>query len=202
MLLLIIVPFNNLLLAARERKKRAPREQCVSPQVKGYKNMDLDLQQLSQYASVFGFIIAVLGWLNEYRKRLHEKKMVKCSIWSTISVVKGIMNDVEKVIDEKTESDYCNKAQRGCIEAHGTLAALLRELFKEAIINEKKFSYQTILKWRASGKISSDWQQKLVMALLDAANISEKDLNEISGKYSNWDTLKKGHPCYSPHPEE
>lgn len=149
------------------------------------------LQSLASYATITSTIIAVFGWVNEYQKRKRDQLLDRRRVWASISVIKGIVSDIQVAL----KADPDNQA---CHQAHGALDDLFRELLREAISKEDKFSIKTIKIWRRSGKLSSDWQERIAFTLLDTKEMRNSEIETIPEIFMNWDQLESDHPASSP----
>ncbi|WLE98128.1 MAG: hypothetical protein QTN59_04670 [Candidatus Electrothrix communis] len=137
-------------------------------------------------ASVLSFAAFLYEKLARRQAKLEETRR----IWSEISKVKGIMGDVEKDI-------HSTGSSKRALQAHGALAILLRDLLKEAAQREKRFSLSTIRQWRGTGKLSSDWQEKLALTLLLTEEIDDEELkNEDFSKHRDADAVPTDSPVY------
>ena len=135
-------------------------------------------------------ILSLLAYFFERFLRKTAEKNETQRIWSEISKIKGIMVDVERDIQANTISS-------GALQAHGALTMLFRDLLKEAVQREKKFSIHTITIWRKTGKLSSDWQEKLALTLLhtDQIRLSESDDIDLE-KHQSADAVPHDSPVY------
>lgn len=149
---------------------------------------------ISGTASIIGVIGTILGflsWIYEKKKRKKLEEENNRRVWSDISKVKGLMENIESDL----KKDSCLS---GALMAHGNLTFMFRDLLVSAVSFEKNFSLGTIYTWRKTGKLSSDWQEKIALTILFTKEVNLDKLDEDSlNKYSSWDALPDGHPAYS-----
>ena len=155
-------------------------------------NISLDFAQT--YADIVGYIgffIALVGWIYQWRKRQDDKKQELRSIWENISIIKTIMAEIESGEEQlgKNKAKDCKDLPHEVYQAHAELAILLKNTFARAIAREKNVTLKTIIKWRKSGKLSSDWQQKCAMDILLTDELIEDELENLDEKYSTWDAI-------------
>ena len=94
--------------------------------------------------------------------------------WSQISTTKALMEDLEN-----------NDAK----QAVGKVFEQFRFLLREAIILENKFNVETIKKWRSTGKLSSQWQERQALQLLETREINAQEAKELEPEHRIWDEL-------------
>lgn len=145
-------------------------------------------------------IISIVLWYVERKKRYEVEREEKRRIWSEICKVKALMGGLERGCDNIDD----NSIQKGVLQVHGKLAFMLRDLFREAVNKERILSLETVRLWRKVGKISSDWQERIVLNLMLSEDIrmSETIDKEILNKYSDWDTIDREHPLNPNYPYE
>jgi len=130
---------------------------------------------IGSIASIIGLIIALV----QTYKLAGLKAQVKSKIWSDISTIKALMEDLEN-----------GKCEIG----HARACEQFRDLLREASLIEKNYTLDTINLWRKTGKLSSVWQQKQAMALLDKECICPEKAETLNEVYANWDAYSFDHP--------
>jgi hypothetical protein len=73
-----------------------------------------------------------------------------------------------------SELETCTAFKQGdgnLKESYGTLIELFRLLLKGAVLEEKRFTEDTIERWRSSGRLASDWQEKQARRFLRTPQI-------------------------------
>lgn len=136
-------------------------------------------------AIVAGMLGLVPWWLERDRRNKLVDEMRR-RIWSDISKVRGLMIDLEKDHD-------AGLGGPSALQAEGKLTIMLRDLLREACNNEPNLSLSTVRKWRACGKLGSDWQQELVLMLLHADEMGDEELTALGSRYGALDELPEGH---------
>lgn len=157
-------------------------------------NIDLPLDFAQTYSDIIayiGFIGALVGWLYQWKKNRDSRKQELRSIWDNISVIKAAMSEIESAESKcrSGELETCSDLPHEIHQAHTQLADLFRNTLTRVISREGKVTLITIKKWRKSGKLSSDWQQKCAMTILLTEELTNKELNDLDEKYSTWDAI-------------
>jgi hypothetical protein len=143
----------------------------------------------SGIASILGFVIAVVFWWLERRARLKTLADVRRRVWAELSKVKELLGDLEKDI---ADGEFGHR--HGIFQAHGELTFMFRDLLKDAIKLEPDFSSKTIGQWRRTGKLSSNWQEKIAWHLALTEEVIDCPTNPA---YAIWDELPTNHPVAS-----
>lgn len=115
-------------------------------------------------ASIISIPIAIYQSYKSRRMKI-EQEMI---IWQRIETIKSII----RAFSSK-ENDF----------AKGLIQELYRNLLKDAILMEEKFDLSTLESWRKVGKISSNWQERNALMMLNTKNIPK----DYSTSYSNFD---------------
>jgi hypothetical protein len=72
----------------------------------------------------------------------------------------------------KLEQSPAFKGGEGALrETYGKLTELFRHLIKQAILDEKAFTEDTIRRWRSSGRLWNDWQEGQARTFLQTDDI-------------------------------
>lgn len=129
----------------------------------------MDVYQIIGIVSSIATIISVpIAIIQTFRNR-KLKSESKRRIWAQIETIKAIM----RCLDHR-EIDF----------TYGLANEQFRLLLTEASLLEKNYSLETIKKWRKIGKLSSDWQERNALMLLETEMINEKiDVSESFSKY-------------------
>lgn len=148
-----------------------------------------NLSNLATIVSCMFSIASFVAYMYERRRRQRERADERRRTWHSISLVKGLLYDVSKALEKDPNSVACH-------QAFGALEDMFKGLLREAVEKEDNFDIKTIGFWRKTGKLSSDWQERLALNLIDTKNISHQDIEGISKTelYSNWDQMDKDHP--------
>lgn len=155
-------------------------------------NTSLDFAQTySDIIGYIGFLAALLGWVHQWRKSRDDKRQELRNLWGNISVIKAVMGEIESA-----EERYRNNATKDCkdlpheiFQAHAELAVLFRSTLARAMTIEGNITLKTVVKWRKSGKLGSDWQQKCAMTILLTDELIDEELENLDEKYSTWDAI-------------
>jgi hypothetical protein len=137
-------------------------------------------------AALVAGLLGLVPWWLERGRRSRLENEIRRRTWSDISKIRGLMLDLEK--DHEAGLGGAN-----ALQAEGKLTIMLRDLLREACNNEPELSLATVRKWRASGKLGSDWQQELVLVLLHADEMSDAELKALGSRYGDIDELPDGH---------
>jgi hypothetical protein len=101
---------------------------------------------LGALASVLGLAIAVLQSI-----RLRQlKRRTNADVWLSIRTARSLIG--------KLEGSQSVKQEPVVAGAYAQASELFRHLIKQAVLDERRFSEDTIRRWRAAGKIDTDWQ--------------------------------------------
>ncbi len=103
--------------------------------------------------SILGTVASVAGLVAAFAQgiRLRQlKRRTNYDVWVAIRTIISMMGKLEAASSEKQDPALA--------EVHGRLVDLYRHLLKQAALDEKKFTEDTILRCRAAGKINTDWQ--------------------------------------------
>lgn len=149
----------------------------------------LTLEAAAAAATIVGLCLSTFSWVWERRtrKRLEDERQRR--IWSDISKVRGLMTDLEK--DEAPSS-----RGEGRLQAEGKLSIMLRDLIREACLAERGLDLETVSRWRAAGKLGSDWQEHLATMLLTSNELGP--LPPGARGYARADELPSGHAMKAP----
>ncbi len=128
--------------------------------------------------------LGLLPYLMERRRRRQLEDNQRRRVWADVSKVRGLMADVEK--DEQPGP--------GTLQAAGKLSNTLRDLLFEACASEPKLDISVVRKWRASGRLASNWQEQLVLQLLHADEIPDKEVQVLMPVHGRGDELPPEHP--------
>ena len=114
---------------------------------------------LGTIASLAGLAVAGIQII-----RLRQvKRRTNADVWLSIRTVISMVG--------KLETSESRKQDTKVSEVYSKSVELYRHLLKQAIMDEKNFSEETILKWRAAGKLHSDWQEAQARHFLATAEI-------------------------------
>lgn len=127
------------------------------------------LTLISLLISAISLALAVIQTLRIRRNRREQK----IKLWSLIASSKSLMEDMEEE-DPK--------------QAAGKIYELFRSLLKEAILLENSISVKKLNGWRMVGKLSSDWQHRQALALLQSHEINLADAEKLSIDFQIWDS--------------
>ncbi len=132
-------------------------------------------------------LVAALGLLPYFLERRRRRRLEddqRRRVWVEISKVRGLMADIEK--------DASPGA--GTLQAAGKLSNALRDLIHEACTMEPKLDLSTVRKWRATGRLASDWQENLALQMLHAEEVPQSDAERLMTAHSDADDLPAAHP--------
>ncbi len=132
-------------------------------------------------------LVAALGLLPYFLERRRRRRLEddqRRRVWAEISKVRGLMSDIEKD----------SSPGAGALQAAGKLSNTLRDLIHEACKMEPKLSLATVRKWRATGRLASDWQEHLALQMLHAEEVPRGDEDGLMRTYGNADELPAEHP--------
>lgn len=143
---------------------------------------------ISEAADIWVPLLAAsLGMLPYFLER-HRRQRIEDNqrrrAWAEISKIQGLMSDIER--DGEPGS--------GALQAIGKLSIILRDLLHEACTLEPKLNYAVVQKWRASGRLASDWQEQLVVQLLHDDEIPATAVDRLRALYGDGDELAEAHP--------
>ena len=102
---------------------------------------------------ILGTVASIAGLAAAFAQgvRLRQlKRRTNNDIWIAVRTILSIMG--------KLESSPSRKQDSAVAEVYGRLVDLYRHLLKQAALDEKDFTEDTISRWRAAGKINTDWQ--------------------------------------------
>lgn len=134
-------------------------------------NMDtlmIVLSALGSLASVIGIAVAIIQTKKLRTLKLENKRKT----WSQISTTKALMEDLE---------------HKDSTQALGKVFEQYRFLLREAVMQEEKFTIKTIKLWRKTGKLSSLWQERQALHLIQTCEISEKEVDQLEKEFMFWD---------------
>ncbi len=117
--------------------------------------------------SILGTVASVAGLAAAFAQgvRLHQlRRRTNYDVWVAIRTIISLMGKIEAASSQKQEPALA--------EVHGRLVDLYRHLLKQAALDEKKFTEDTILRWRAAGKINTDWQMAQARYFLSTKEIT------------------------------
>jgi hypothetical protein len=114
---------------------------------------------LGTLASVAGLLVAALQTV-----RLRElSRRNNADVWQSISTARSAMAKLEPCL---------KNAQDGAIrEVYAKLTELFRHVLKQATLDERRFTEDTIKRWRVSGRLASDWQEQQARLFLPTNQI-------------------------------
>lgn len=128
--------------------------------------------------------LGLLPYFMERHRRQRIEDHQRRRAWAEISKVRGLMSDVEQD----------GEPGPGALQAIGKLSIMLRDLLQEACALEPKLDYAVVQKWRASGRLASDWQERLVLELLHEDEIPAEAVDRLRTLHSDGDELPAEHP--------
>ncbi|WP_419843045.1 hypothetical protein [Candidatus Poriferisodalis sp.] len=131
-------------------------------------------------AAALGLVPYVLE--RRHRRRLEDDQRRR--VWADISRIRGLMSDIER---DSTPGP-------GALQAAGKLSDALRGLIHEACRLERRLDVATVRKWRATGRLASDWQEQLAMQMLHAEEVPQGDVDRLMKAHGNTDELPAEHP--------
>ena len=126
------------------------------------------LSALGSLASVIGIAVAIIQTKKLRTLKLENKRKT----WSQISTTKAIMEDLE---------------HQDSLQALGKIFEQYRFLLREAVMQEDKFTIKTIKLWRKTGKLSSLWQERQALHLIQTCEINEKEVEQLEKEFMLWD---------------
>lgn len=109
--------------------------------------------ELTVLVSILGIVASVAGLAAAFAQsiRLRQlKRRTNYDVWLAIRTIISMMGKLEALSSQKQDPVVA--------EVHGRLVDLYRHLLKQAALEEKEFTEDTIWRWRAAGKINTDWQ--------------------------------------------
>ena len=132
-------------------------------------------------------LVAALGLLPYFierrrRRRLEDNRRRR--VWAEISKVRGLMSDIERDPDPGP----------GALQAAGKFSNTLRDLIHEACTLEPKLDVDTVRKWRATGRLASDWQEQIAMQMLHPEEIRVDEIDVLMSTHGDGDELPAEHP--------
>lgn len=148
-------------------------------------------QTYSDIVGYIGFVGALLGWLYQLKRNQYEKHQELRGLWDNISAIKAAMGKIERAESKN------KKLPHEIYQSHSVLSVLFRNLLTRVITREDNVTLETISKWRKTGKLGSDWQQKCAMTILLTDELTEKELSELDEKFSQWETIFTASPLNS-----
>jgi len=127
--------------------------------------MDISFQMtaVGTLASLAGLLVAGLQTIRLYELR----RRTNADIWHSISMVRSMMSDIETCAAFK-------QGEGNLKEGYGTLIELFRLLLKGAVLDERCFTEDTIERWRSSGRLASEWQEKQARRFLRTPQIRKR----------------------------
>ena len=93
------------------------------------------------------------------------KREENADVWLTIRMLKNIVYHLEK---DNLRDENANVAR-----SYEAALSIFRTQLKRAVMQENKFTSETIEKWKSVKKISSDWQEKQALGFLETKNIDK-----------------------------
>lgn len=111
---------------------------------------------------IVGLVVALLQTvrLKEMRKRTNN------DLWLSLRMCRANLARLEGSQSTLTDPLLAS--------AHGSSKELFCHLLKQAINDERRFTEDTIQKWRQVGKLDSDWQVSQARQFLQSEQISTK----------------------------
>ena len=102
---------------------------------------------LGSLASILGLFVATLQGI-----RLRDlRRRTNADVWLSLRTARAMIR--------KLETGDARKQHSQVAEAYGKLTELFCHLLKQAVLDEKEFTEETIRRWREAGKLDSDWQE-------------------------------------------
>lgn len=132
-------------------------------------------------------LVAALGLLPYFLERRRRRQLEddqRRRVWAEISKVRGLMSDIERD----------TKPGDGTLQAVGKLSNTLRDLIHEACQMEPRLDLATVRKWRATGRLASDWQEQLALQMLHAEEVPQDDVDGLIRTHGDGDELPADHP--------
>ena len=127
----------------------------------------MDTNYISIMIGLLGLLATCCGLLvagiQTYRIR-KLKKEENADVWLTIKSVKSIFYCINES-RLKSENTYIARV----FEASQNI---FKTQLKRAVLNEKGYSIETINKWKATKKITTEWEEKQALNFLETKEIS------------------------------
>jgi hypothetical protein len=132
---------------------------------------------LGTVASLVGVLLAGIQTIR--LKTL--KRQTNADSWLGIRLVRSIINSLERSGKLKEDTDIAR--------AYASTVDLFRQLLKQAVLAEPRFTETTIQLWKQAGKLETPWQMSQARHFLETTDIEtakhkHKDKNE-KGKDEN-----------------
>jgi hypothetical protein len=136
---------------------------------------DLLVAILGTVASLAGVLLAGIQTIR--LKTL--KRQTNADSWLGIRLVRSIVNSLERSGKLKEDTDIAR--------AYASTVDLFRQLLKQAVLAEPRFTETTIQLWKQAGKLETPWQMSQARHFLETTDIEpskHKDKDE-KGKDEN-----------------
>jgi len=135
-------------------------------------------QDYITYFGVFVSTVSLCFAIVQTKRLAKSESEQKRKLWSLIATSKALIEDFE---------------HKDMNKALGKVYELYRFLLREAILIENNFNLKTAQKWRKVGKLSSDWQFRQSLMLLDTKEINDKIVDDLSIDFQIWDSMIEDH---------
>lgn len=132
-------------------------------------------------------LVAALGLVPYFLERRRRRRLEddqRRRVWAEVSKVRGLMSDIEKDTGPGA----------GALQAAGKLSNTLRDLIHEACKLEPRLDLATVRKWRATGRLASEWQEQLALQMLHVEEVPQGDVDRLMRMHGDADELPAEHP--------
>jgi hypothetical protein len=106
----------------------------------------------------------LFGWSQAIKAR-DLRRRINADIWKLIASAQAVRAELESSEPFK----QCNAQVRG---VWGKIIEQYRDLLKTAILDEPRFTEETIQKWLSSGRLMNDWEASQARKHIGTAHIT------------------------------
>lgn len=125
------------------------------------------MNELAAVFGILGSLATVAGTafgIVQRRQRIQADAIRKANVWTSLSKLKALMRNLE--------NDELKMAHQNSLD-------LFRSLLTEAVLHEPRFTVDTVKRWRKTGRLASDWQERQALLLVDTDALEPETISEL-----------------------
>ena len=123
--------------------------------------------EFDRWFAALGTLASLLGVLLAFVQTVRLKALQRrthTDTWLGIRLVRSILISLDRSAKYKEDTNVAR--------AYASTADLFRHLLKEAVLAEREFTENTILRWKAAGKLEGVWQVSQARHFLETDRIN------------------------------
>lgn len=125
------------------------------------------MNELAAVFGILGSLATVAGTafgIVQRHQRIQADLIRKANVWTSLSKLKALMRNLE--------SDELKMAHQNSLD-------LFRSLLTEAVLHEPRFTVDTVKRWRKTGRLASDWQERQALLLVDTDALELETISQL-----------------------